>query len=116
MGIAACQAAYAEGAEWLEELLLYLAENMRFIDGFLEERLPRVKLVKPQGTYLAWLDFSALGLSADELDTLITEKARLWLNRGDIFGAGGAGFQRLNAACPRALLRQALERLEQALK
>jgi cystathionine beta-lyase len=114
MGIAACQAAYAEGEEWLEELLAYLAGNMAFIGGFLAERLPQIKLVQPQGTYLAWLDFRALGLGADELDALITDKARLWLNRGDMFGAGGAGFMRLNAACPRSLLRQAMERLESA--
>ena len=115
MGIAACQAAYEDGEEWLEELLGYLAGNMSFIGGFLKKSLPKVKLVEPEGTYLAWLDFSALNLGANELDALLTDKARLWLNRGDIFGAGGAGFGRLNAACPRLLLQQAMDRLKSAL-
>jgi cystathionine beta-lyase len=116
MGIAACQAAYADGDEWLEQLLDYVADNMSYLAEFLQERLPAVRFVKPEGAYLAWLDFRSLGLGADELDALITDKARLWLNRGEIFGAGGAGFQRLNAACPRSLLRQAMHRLESALK
>ena len=115
MGIAACQAAYESGDEWLEQLLGYLAGNMSFMDEFLRERLPAVKLIIPEGTYLAWLDFRSLGLNTDELDALITDKARLWLSRGEIFGTGGAGFQRLNAACPRSLLRQAMNRLESAV-
>ncbi|MCL1974748.1 MAG: pyridoxal phosphate-dependent aminotransferase [Firmicutes bacterium] len=115
MGIAACQAVYENGLEWLLQLLEYLAGNMAFIDRFLKERLPQIKLVKAEGTYVAWLDFISLGLDADELDALLTNKARLWLNRGDIFGAGGAGFQRLNTACPRFVLQQAMEKLEKAI-
>lgn len=115
MGIAACQAVYESGDEWLEQLLVYLAGNMTFMAEFLQAKLPKVKMIKPEGTYLAWLDFRALGLDPDVLDALILDKARLWLNRGEIFGAGGAGFQRLNAACPRSVLRQAMERLADAL-
>ena len=111
MGLAACEAAYNGGEEWLEELLEYLTGNMSLIRGFLAERCPEVKLVEPEGTYLAWLDCAAAGLSARELDGLITNRAKLWLDGGTMFGPCGAGFQRLNAACPRPVLREALERL-----
>lgn len=114
MGVIACRAAYESGDEWLEQLLDYLAANMSFVAEFLEEKLPAVRFVMPEGTYLAWLDFRSLGLDPDKLDALILGKARLWLNRGDIFGAGSAGFQRLNTACPRSLLDQAMIRLESA--
>ena len=114
MGIAACRAAYESGEEWLEQLLDYLAGNMLFINEFLRKRLSLIRLVKPESTYVAWLDFRSLGLSANDLESLITDKARLWLNSGYIFGAGGAGFQRMNAACPRSLLELAMERLAKA--
>jgi cystathionine beta-lyase len=112
MGLAACEAAYASGAEWLNELIDYLTGNMSLIDEFLQTQVPKIKLVKPEGTYLAWLDCSALGLSANELDDVITNKAKLWLNDGPSFGKGGNGFQRMNAACPRSVLLDALERLK----
>jgi cystathionine beta-lyase len=112
MGLAACEAAYAGGAEWVDELNDYLAGNMSLISEFLQTHIPKIKLVKPEGTYLAWLDCSALGLSASELDNVITNKAKLWLNSGPLFGKGGNGFQRMNAACPRSVLHSALERLK----
>jgi cystathionine beta-lyase len=112
MGLAACQAAYTDGEEWLDQLIVYLAGNMSLIRNFLQTNLPKIKLVEPEGTYLAWLDFSALGLSPSELDNVITNKAKLWLNNGPIFGKGGEGFQRLNAACPRSILQDALNRLK----
>jgi len=115
MGIVACQAAYENGDVWLEELLRYLAGNILFINEFLEERLPQVKMVNPEGTYLAWLDFNALGFGRDELEAVIADKARLWLNSGELFGTGGAGFQRLNAACPRSMLQEAMDRLCSAI-
>ena len=114
MGLAACQAAYAGGAEWLEELAGYLAGNISLVRGFLHDRIPEIKLVEPEGTYLAWLDFSEYKLSDQELDNAVTHKAKLWLNSGPMFGKGGSGFQRMNAACPRSVLRGALERLEKA--
>jgi len=116
MEIVACVAAYEHGEDWLSELLSYLTNNMSFLDDFLKSELPEVKLIKPEGTYLAWLDFRALGLSDDELDAIITYKAKLWLNRGTSFGAGGDGFMRLNTACPRSTLHRALERLGRALR
>lgn len=111
MGLVACEAAYAGGAPWLDELIGYLTGNMSLVRDFLQTRVPKIKLVNPEGTYLAWLDCSALGLSAGELDNAVTHKARLWLNSGASFGRGGDGFQRMNTACPRSVLHNALERL-----
>ena len=111
MGLVACKAAYEGGAEWVDELVKYLQSNMSLIRDFLQTNIPQIKLVEPEGTYLAWLDCSALGLSVNELDYAVTNKAKLWLNNGPVFGLGGKGFQRLNAACPRSVLQNGLERL-----
>ncbi|MDR1927115.1 MAG: pyridoxal phosphate-dependent aminotransferase [Oscillospiraceae bacterium] len=112
MGLAACQAAYAHGGAWLEALLVYLGENLAFVRQYLQTQLPWLRLIEPEGTYLLWLDCSALGLTDHALNRLILEKAKLWLDRGSMFGEEGAGFQRMNAACPRALLARALEQLQ----
>lgn len=114
-GLIACQAAYESGRQWLEELKRYLTGNLEFIRSFLQERLPEIKLVEPQGTYLLWLDFRNLGLSADRLEDLIVNRAKLWLDRGRLFGEEGEGFERINIACPRATLEAACLRLEQTL-
>ena len=114
MGLVACKAAYDGGAEWLGELISYLGGNFGLIREFLHTRLPMVRLVEPEGTYLAWLDFSELGHSAQELDRLIRDKAGLWLVGGTTFGDCGAGFQRMNIACPRSVLSEGLARLEAA--
>ena len=111
-GLTACKAAYEGGAEWLDELVGYLGGNMSLLGDFLQTNIPKVKLVKPEGTYLAWLDFSELGLSVKELDSLITHKCKLWLSSGHTFGAGGKNFQRMNIACPRSVLQEALSRLK----
>jgi len=111
LGIVACQSAYTKGATWLKELNEYLMENIRVMGEFLAAKLPKIKLVEPESTYLVWLDFSEYGLSQEELDRRITEGARLWLSSGTIFGAEGKGFQRMNIACPRATLMDAMERL-----
>ena len=115
MGIAACKAAYDGGEVWLEQLLDYLTGNLDFLRSYLQENLPAVRLVEPQGTYLVWLDFSALGMDDATLDDLISNKAKLWLDEGIMFGASGSGFQRVNIACPRSVLEQALLRLDAAL-
>ena len=111
MGIVACQAAYEGSYEWLQELRSYLTENLNYIRDFLTQKLPRIKLVEPEGTYLVWLDCKELGLTDKQLDDLIVHQAGLWLDAGSIFGAGGAGFQRVNIACPRSILEQALQQL-----
>jgi len=112
MGLVACKAAYQDGEDWLDQLIVYLSGNMSLIKEFLRTRVPKIKFIEPEGTYLAWLDCSGLGLSARELDTLITEKCKLWLSSGRSFGKGGEGFQRMNAACPRSVLSEALQRLK----
>ena len=85
---------------------------MSLVRKFLKREMPEVRLVEPEGTYLIWLDFSGLGFSDDELNKRIQERAGLWLNRGTRFGAEGAGFQRVNIACPKKILKEALERLK----
>lgn len=111
LGLVACQSAYTHGGDWLEELMVYLAGNIQYTQEFLSERLPRVRLIEPQGTYLLWLDFSVYGLTQAELDRQITENAGLWLDSGTKFGAEGEGFQRMNIACPRKTLERALSSL-----
>jgi cystathionine beta-lyase len=115
MGIVAAQAAYTYGGEWLDQLKVYLTENLNFVSEFLSKNLPQIKLIKPQGTYLIWLDCRALNLTDRQLKDLIINKAGLWLDDGYIFGKGGSGFERINIACPRAILSQALTRLLSAL-
>lgn len=109
-------AAYNKGEEWLESLIIYLQDNLNFIDKFLKERIPRVKLIKPEGTYLAWLDFSNFNFTNIELQQLMQTKAKIALNDGYIFGAGGEHFQRINFACPRSILEKALKNIEKILE
>lgn len=116
MGLIACCAAYTGGNEWLSELKKYIYGNLNYMRSFLIEKLPKIKLVEPEGTYLAWLDFKELGLDDKELDDFIVNRAGLWLNAGTMFGAGGEGFQRINIACPRKVLEKALIQLEKAVK
>lgn len=115
MGLLACKAAYDFGKEWLDQLKNYLSDNLTFVRNFLLERLPQIKLVEPQGTYLLWLDFKALNLTQEELDSLIVNEAKLWLDSGLMFGQEGEGFQRINIACPRKILEKALFQLEKAV-
>ena len=114
-GIAAAQAAYENGDEWYTAMKAYVADNLDFACRFTREHLPGVTLRKPEGTYLAWLDFRSFGLRPAELEEIIVQRARLWLDSGSIFGKAGEGFQRINAACPRSTLLEALERLEHAI-
>jgi cystathionine beta-lyase len=111
MGIVACRAAYQSGAVWLDELRKYLLGNSQLMRRFLSENLPQVKYAPQEGTYLAWLDFTEFGLSDAELRNIITNRAKLWLDDGTMFGSGGSGFERLNFACPKSVLLSALERL-----
>lgn len=114
-GLVACKAAYEFGDIWLDELKLYLYQNLKYIRKFLKEELPLISLIEPEGTYLVWLDFRKLQLSKEELEQLIVEKAGLWLDRGSMFGTEGVGFQRINIACPLAILKKALFQLKQAV-
>lgn len=110
-GIVACEAAYRHGDEWLEGVLAYIKANAEFTRAYLQEHLPRVKMTKLEGTYLVWLDFRNYGLTDKELDEKILNQAGLWLDSGAVFGKCGEGFQRINIACPRKTLHQALDRL-----
>lgn len=116
MGLVACEAAYGKGEEWYRAMLSYVADNLAFTKKFVEENLSGVRMTEHEGTYLVWLDFRETGLSAEELDNLIIHKAKLWLDSGRIFGACGSGFQRINVACPRSVLSEALERIRKAMR
>ncbi|MDO4187501.1 MAG: MalY/PatB family protein [Lachnospiraceae bacterium] len=111
-GIAATMAAYNYGDEWYEAVKKYIKANIEFAEEYIEKNLPGVKLIPTEGTYLIWLDFNNTGLCARELDDLIIKKAKLWLDSGKIFGKTGIGFERINVACPRSILLEALERIK----
>lgn len=115
MGLIATKAAYKYGEEWLEELKIYLKSNIDFVREFLKDKLPNIKLMEPEGTYLLWLDCRELGLSEKERQGLIQNKAKLWLDTGTMFGKAGAGFERMNIACPRKTLEEAMNRLKEAI-
>lgn len=116
MGLVATKAAYEHGDEWYDAMHKYVSENITYTKQFIEEKMPDIKVVETEGTYLMWLDFRKLGLSESELEDLIVKKAKLWLDSGRIFGTAGKGFQRINVACPRKTLTEALTRLELAVK
>lgn len=115
LALIACQSAYQKGGPWLQELKEYLYENLNYVRDYLEKYIPQIKLVEPEGTYLIWLDCSALGLTYKELEHLIVDKAKLWLDGGIMFGKQSHQFERINIACPRSLLKQALDQLAAAI-
>ena len=114
-GLVALETAYREGDEWLEQMLAYLEANLEFMLDYFQKRIPRIKVIKPEGTYLVWLDCRGLGLTNEDLQAFFRKKARVGLDDGYIFGPGGNGFQRINIACPRATLEEALGRIERAV-
>lgn len=115
-GIEAVIAAYNEGEEWLDELLVYLKGNAEFIHHYLETKIPDVKMRITEATYLGWLDFRGLGLSGNQLNEFLIKEAKLGLNEGRGFGVQGDGFMRLNFATTRKTLEEAMMRLEKAVK
>lgn len=116
LGAVATVAAYREGEAWLTACKAYMRENLDYVRQFLQEQIPQIKLVEPEGTYFAWLDCSGLGLSKEALDELIIHKAKLWLDSGSIFGESANQFQRVVLACPRATVRRAMEQLAAAVR
>ena len=112
---AACAAAYSNGTEWLDQMLAYVQGNIDFTEQYLKEHIPSISMLKPQASYLIFLDCRQLGLSQKELVNLFVDKAHLALNDGTMFGKEGAGFMRLNVGCPRSVLQQALQQLEAAI-
>lgn len=112
MGIIACEAAYSKGEEWYQAMLRYVKDNIDYISQYTKEKLPGVHMVEHEGTYLVWLDFRETGLDEKTLEYKIVHEAKLWLDGGTMFGEEGSGFQRINAACPRKMLVEAMERIK----
>ena len=104
-------AAYRKGEAWRQQLIQYIEQNILFAEQYVAQHLPQVKVVRPEASFLVWLDCRALGLSHEALIDLFVNRARLALNDGEMFGHGGEGFMRMNVGCPRTVLQQALERL-----
>ena len=115
MGQLAVKVCYTKGAEWVDELVQYIYENVQYMSKFVKENFPKAKMVEPEGTYLVWVDFSGYGFSNEELEHLMLEEAKLWLDSGIIFGPETAQFERFNVACPRVTVEQALTQLKDAL-
>ncbi len=114
--IEAVISAYNQSEDWLKELLLYLSDNIDYVNQYLENHLPKVKMRKPEATFLVWLDFRAYDLTPQELERIMIEDAQLALNKGWMFGREGQGHMRLNVGCPRDVLSEALNRIYNALK
>ena len=115
-GGVALEAAYTYGNKWVDELNQYIAENVKFVNNFLIKNLPQIKLIKPQATYLLWLDFRELGMDETTLNKFLIEKAKLGFNKGSMFGSGGEGFQRMNVGCPKSLVEKAMNQLYDVIK
>ena len=115
-GVVATEAAYNFGEPWLNAVMEYVEANYNFMRDYLAEHLPQLHLLPAEGTYLVWLDCRALELTPEERKTLIFDQARLYLDEGEMFGPEGEGFERINLACPRALLAEALERLKAVVR
>ncbi|HNY37329.1 MAG TPA: MalY/PatB family protein [Petrotogaceae bacterium] len=115
-GLNALIAAYSHGGEWLDQLLNYLKGNIDYVLDFFEKKLPQVKIFKPEGTYLLWMDFRFLGLNDEELSKFFIEKVGVALDDGYIFGRTGSGFQRMNIACSRKIVCKACEKIYEAVK
>ncbi len=112
----ATMAAYKHGEDWRRQMLGYVEENIRFVEEYLGKNIPAIKVIRPQASFLVWLDCRGLGLSHDALIDLFVNKARLALNDGAMFGKEGTGFMRLNVGCPRAILEQAMRQLNKSLQ
>jgi cystathionine beta-lyase len=115
MGLVAGKAAYESGQVWLHDLMTYLQGNRDFLFDFVNQHLPGVRMVKPEGTYLAWLDCRDAGIEGNPYEFFL-QKARVAVNDGKGFGNGGEGFIRLNFGCPRSMLEEALQRMQRSLE
>ncbi len=109
-------AAFRNGEQWRKEMLEYVEGNILALEQYCRQYIPEIKPLRPQASFLVWLDCRALGLAHEQLVSLFVDKAGLALNDGEMFGQGGQGFMRMNAGCPRATLMQALEKLRSAVR
>ena len=116
LGYKACELAYNHCENWLDELLIHLDGNRQLVEDFMAEHLPMISVHRLQGTYLQWLDFRALAMTAEELAAFLHNQAFWFCSDGYSFGEAGRGFERLNLACPRFVLEDALVRLEKAIR
>ena len=107
--------AHTHGEEWLEALLDYLRGNLDYLEKYIHDHLSGVRMVRPEGTFLVWLDLGDLGFTPAEQEQRIVGDTGLWLDSGRIFGKTGTGFERINIACPRSILEKAVKRLSFAL-
>lgn len=114
-GLVAMEAAYNQGEEWLDQALEYIEGNLNYLTDYISEKIPRISVIQPQGTYLVWLDCRALGLDKMKLRRLMLKEARVYLDEGFIFGPEGEGFERINIACPRSIVKEALDRIQMAV-
>jgi Bifunctional PLP-dependent enzyme with beta-cystathionase and maltose regulon repressor activities len=115
-GLNAMLAAFEQGDLWLSELLAYIWDNYNFVKDFIVKNLPLLKISPLEATYMIWIDFRKLQMSDKQLKEFVIQKAHLGLNDGPTFGPGGEGFQRMNIACPRQLVKDALEKLDVSIK
>ena len=114
--LVAFETAYEKCEDWLEELILHIDGNMQYVVDFIAEKLPEIKVVKPEGTYLMWLDFNGTKIPQDKIQEFLINEAKVAMNDGGSFGSNGKEFARMNVACPRYMVEEAMERIEKALK
>lgn len=115
-GTVALQAAYNHGIEWLTQMMDYVESNYEYLSDFIGKNLPKIKVMKPEATYLVWLDFTAYGMNDKQLNKFLIENARVGLNNGGRFGRNGDGFMRINIGCPRSVVEEALNRIHEAFR
>lgn len=114
--LVAFEAAYNKCENWLEQLIEHIDGNMQYVVDFIAEKLPMIKTSKPEGTYLMWLDFNGVGLPQDKIQDFLINEAKVAMNDGSTFGENGKGFFRMNVACPRYMVEEAMEKIEKAIK
>lgn len=114
-GVLACETAYREGEPWLEQVMAYIEDNLDYLQAFIQKHIGGMRVIRPEGTYLVWLDCRGLGLDKWGLKRLMLKQARIFPDEGFIFGPEGEGFERINIACPRSILKEALERIRRAV-
>ncbi len=115
MGMVAVKSVYTKGDAWVDELVQYITGNMEYVRDFVKKNLPKAYFVEPEGTYLIWIDFSGYGFTSAELEHVMVDEAKLWLDSGKVFGPATEQFERFNLACPRSTVEQAMKQLKAAL-
>lgn len=115
-GAEAMMAAYEQGEEWLDAAVAYVGKNKAYVRDYLAENVPEIRWTETEGTYFGWLDCEGIGLLGEELNQFMLKKAKVAFSPGYEFGSGGEAFMRMNLACPKALVAEAMRRITQAVK